>query len=116
MAIPMLPFPSPNFCAAAFKLCSCNRLVALEFVPSTAEDVMVSAATIVSTADGEGRANVAEVEVDVVGAAEMLEGATGEVLIDGGALLEEEEGLLPVMDVTLDTLLVEPCRPFCRGL
>ena len=77
MAIPMLPFPSPIFCAAAFRLCNCSLLVAEAAPPLSAG---VAATSCPSIAEG-GRANVAEVEVEVVGAAETPAGDSGVVMI-----------------------------------
>ena len=56
----MLPFPSPAFCAAAFKLCNCSLLVA-ELGPAIFDPSD-------SVTDG-GREKVVDVEVDNEGGA-----------------------------------------------
>ena len=102
--IPMLPLPRPSFCAAAFRLCSCRRLVALAKLvlelPATAGAIASAAKAVSAVAVAEGgNANVVEVDVDVVGAAV---GVTGEVVTVGG-----NEGdvavWMPVVDEMLET-------------
>jgi len=106
--MPMLPLPSPIFCAAALRLCSCKRLVALELPPIVGDEVIVSTEVVSAAMAEGGRANVVEVDVEVVGAAAMLEVAvTGDVPAVG--MIKGDTDVPVVIEFTLDTLLADPC-------
>lgn len=114
MVIPMLPFPRPILCAAALRLCCWSLTVAVAELDDPA--VLDGSLEGVSVVKG-GRANMVDVEVDVVAGATTVVGVTGDVK----TVAEEVgcrvgDGAFPPA-VRLLTLEVEPCWACrCRGL
>lgn len=122
IAIPIVPFPNPIFCAAALTLCCCNRAVADD---EECEEVacMPSVLACGSEAEG-GKVKVADVEVDVVAGATMaVVGVDGDVPVvadaepigpSPGDRLDAAPGAVPSKLFILLPESLAPC--FCLAL
>lgn len=119
----MVPLPNPIFCAAALTLCCCSLAVAEDDDDGPAIECCVSTATFGSDAEG-GKANVVEVDVEIVGGAAtpvVIVGVVGEVpaiepVLIGAKFGETLAGtaLAPNRLLMLPAESLAPCR--WRGL